>query len=178
DPNDWRVVRGDEVGARYTPLTTRNHQRVGSRERLLDVREKHRDLLRIELNALATRVLFDGNRAIGVEYQSGERLYGAHVRASQTDGAVRQVYAGREVVRGGGALNTPQLLMLSGIGPREVLDEHRIPVRVPLAGVGKRLQDRYEVAVVNRMKQPWEALKGATFSTDDRQYDEWRRRRQ
>ena len=79
DPNDWRVVSDDAIGLRYTPLTTRNHRRVGTRERVLDVAKRHPDRLKIELHALATRVLFDEqNRAIGVEYLSGERLYGAH----------------------------------------------------------------------------------------------------
>ena len=78
DPNDWRVVERDETGARYAPLTTDNYQRVGARERLLSVAKQYPDRLRIELNALATRVLLDDrNRAIGVEYQKGERLYSA-----------------------------------------------------------------------------------------------------
>ncbi len=57
---------------------TDRHRRVGTRERLLDVAARHPDRLRIELNALATRVLFDAdNRAIGVEYLKGEHLYRA-----------------------------------------------------------------------------------------------------
>ena len=131
--------------------------------------------LTVETHALATRVLLDGNRrAVGVEYQQGERLYRAHPAASATDGLTRQARARREVILAGGAFNTPQLLMLSGIGPRDALGEHDIPVLVPLAGVGGNLQDRYEVAVVYRMKKPWEALDGATFSTSDPQYREWR----
>jgi choline dehydrogenase len=174
DPNDWRVVERDEVGARYTPLTTENHQRVGARERLLAVAKQHPDRLRIELNALATRVVLDDrNRAIGVEYQKGERLYGAHPSASAAAGETRMATARREVILAGGAFNTPQLLMLSGIGDADVLGKCRIPVRVPLSGVGRNLQDRYEVAVVNRMKKPWDTLSGATFSTADRQYREW-----
>ena len=70
DPNDWRVVSDAAIGLRYTPLTTRNHQRVGARERVLNVAQRLPDKLTIQLNALATRVLFDAsNRAIGVEYQ-------------------------------------------------------------------------------------------------------------
>ena len=65
-------------GLCYTPLATDRHQRVGTRERLLDVAARHPDRLRIELDALATRVLFDDdNRAVGVEYLKGERLYRA-----------------------------------------------------------------------------------------------------
>jgi choline dehydrogenase-like flavoprotein len=70
--------------------------------------------------------------------------------------------------------NTPQLLMLSGIGPRAALESHGIPVNVDLPGVGRNLQDRYEVAVVNRMSfDAWEALAGATFGRNDSQYREW-----
>jgi choline dehydrogenase len=175
DPNDWRVVERDETGARYTPLTTDNHRRVGARERLLAVAEKHR--LRIELHALATRVLFDGRRAVGVEYQKGERLYSAHPGASTAGAETRVARARREVILAGGAFNTPQLLMLSGIGDPAVLEKCGVPVRVRLPGVGRNLQDRYEVPVVNRMRQPWELLEGATFTTKDRQYRDWATRR-
>jgi choline dehydrogenase len=175
DPNDWRVVSDSAIGLRYTPLTTRNHQRIGARERVLDVATHQRDKLKVQLHALATRVLFDAaNRAIGVEYQSGERLYGADAHPSTADGPVRQVFAAREVILAGGAFNTPQLLMLSGIGPAAGLGPCGIPVRVDLAGVGQNLQDRYEVAVVNRMKAAsWEALAGATFTSSDPQYQQW-----
>jgi choline dehydrogenase-like flavoprotein len=174
DPNDWRVVQRDDIGARYLPLTTDRHQRTGSRERLLSVARQFPDRLRIELHALATRVLFDdANRAIGVEYLKGERLYTAHPRASTDAGERRVVSARREVILAGGVFNTPQLLMLSGIGDPDVLTRFGIRVRVPLRGVGRNLQDRYEVAVVNRMKKPWDVLNGSTFSRDDAQFREW-----
>jgi choline dehydrogenase len=178
DPNDWRSVARDEIGARYTPITTDNHRRVGTRERLLSVAERYPNRLRIELDALATRVIFDDkNRAVGVEYQKGERLYGAHAKASAASGLTRIAGARREVILAGGAFNTPQLLMLSGIGDPDVLGKCGIQPRVPLRGVGRNLQDRYEVPVVNRMAKPWEMLAGATFTTSDRQYDGWARQR-
>ena len=179
DPNDWRVVRDSEDGIRYTPLTTRNHQRIGTRERLLEVRDRYPDRLKIEMNALATRIIFDDRqRAIGVEYQKGERLYRADPRSSATDGERRSVYAAREVILAGGTFNTPQLLMLSGIGPRESLARHGITARVALDGVGRNLQDRYEVAVENRMKfDSWQMLEGATFTNSDPQYKEWAAKR-
>jgi len=81
DPNDWRLVRADSIGLRYAPLTTRDHQRTGSRERLLEVAAKHPERLHIELDALAARVLLDADgRATGVEYLKGERLYRAHAQ--------------------------------------------------------------------------------------------------
>jgi len=175
DPNDWRLVRENAVGVRYLPLSTRNHVRVGSRERVLEVVRNHPDRLRLELNALATRVLLDDrDRAVGVEYLSGERLYRAHARPSAQAAKRRTVRASREVILCGGAFNTPQLLMLSGIGPRDALERHGISVRVDLPGVGKNLQDRYEVSVVNRMRfDAWDVLKGARFTKEDRHYQQW-----
>jgi choline dehydrogenase len=174
DPNDWRLVRENSVGARYLPLTTRNHARMGSRERLLQTAREHGNL-KIELNALATKVLFDeNNRAIGVEYLHGEQLYRASARPSQGPGELRQIYASKEVILSGGTFNTPQLLMLSGIGPREALEPQGIKVRVELPGVGKNLQDRYEVAIVNQMNFPaWHLYKGIKFSPGDPQYHQW-----
>jgi len=114
----------------------------------------------------------------GVEYLRGERLYRAHRRASDSAGEPRVVRASREVILAGGAFNTPQLLMLSGIGPRAALESRGIGVRVDLPGVGRNLQDRYEVSVVNRMNfDHWAVLKGATFSRDDPHYEEWARHR-
>ena len=175
DPNDWRVVKKDSVGLRHVPLTTRDFTRNGTRERLLDIQRRYPERLQIILNALATRVLLDGNRAIGVEYLRGERLYRAHGKPSDAPGEAATIRATREVILAGGAFNSPQLLMLSGIGPEETLLRHGIPVRVPLAGVGRNLQDRYEIGVVNRMNfERWDAYRGATFSAGDPQFEEWK----
>ena len=178
DPNDWRLVEKNSIGLRYVPLSTNNHARTGTRERVLEIACKYPDRLRVELNALATRVLFDdSNRAIGVEYLKGQRLYRAHTRPSQETGELRRMYASREVILAGGTFNTPQLLMLSGIGPRDVLKEHEIPLRVELPGVGTNLQDRYEIAIVNRMRDDWELFKGVKFDTSDPQYHQWSKKR-
>ncbi len=179
DPNDWRLVKFNATGIRYVPLTTRGHARTGTRERLLEAARRYPDRLRIVLNALVTRVLLDQeNRAIGVEYLRGERLYRAHANPGSEAGEPATLMAAREVILAGGAFNTPQILMLSGIGPREELDRHEIPVRVELAGVGKNLQDRYEVGVVNRMNfESWDAYAGASFTTKDAQFLEWQTRR-
>ncbi len=174
DPNDWRLVRKNATGSRYTPLTTRNHGRTGTREFVLETAREHRNL-KVELNALATRVLFDENkRAIGVEYLRGEKLYRASSRPSEEPGELKRVYASKEVILAGGAFNTPQLLMLSGIGPREQLEPLGIKVTVDLPGVGKNLQDRYEIAVGNRMSFPqWHIYKGVKFSPRDPQFQQW-----
>jgi len=178
DPNDRRLLRRNADGLCFTPLSSDRHQRVGTRERLLDVAARHPDRLRIELNALATRVLFDAdNRAVAVEYLKGNRLYRAHPGASDDPGERRVVHAGREVILAGGAFNTPQLLMLSGIGPRDTLGRHGVPVRLELSGVGRNLQDRYEIGVVNRMAKPWRVLDGANFTRDDPLFADWSRYR-
>ena len=180
DPNDWRLVQQNSIGIRYPPLATRNHERIGTRDRVEEVRRKHPDRLHVELHALATRILFDGSqRAIGVEYLKGERLYRAHHDPGEGPGELRRAHASREVILAGGAYNTPQLLMLSGVGPRRELESHGIDLRVDLPGVGSNLQDRYEVGVVNRMSfDTWEVLQGATFSAGDPQYRQWQEHRQ
>jgi choline dehydrogenase-like flavoprotein len=173
DPNDWRVASDKAVGIRYLPLATRDHRRIGTRERLLDVARRFPDRLRIITGALATRVRFDGDRAAGVDYLRGDRLYGAAAGDGAAPVATETVAASCEVILAGGAFNTPQLLMLSGIGPPETLRRFDIPVRVALEGVGRNLQDRYEVAVVNRMRKPWDAYKGARFEPGDPIFEQW-----
>ncbi|MFZ2358655.1 MAG: GMC family oxidoreductase N-terminal domain-containing protein [Anaerolineae bacterium] len=94
--------------------------------------------LTVETGAHATRVLFDGKRAAGVEYLQGGELKRAH--------------ASREVVVSAGALQTPKVLMLSGIGPAAHLAEHGIDVVSDLPGVGQNLQDHVQLPVVFKRK--------------------------
>jgi choline dehydrogenase len=179
DPNDWRLVRKNSSGIRYLPLTTGRFARKGTRERVLEVAKRFPDRLKIVLNALATRVLFDDQkRAIAVEYLPGARLYRASGNPNPQPVQPVSIHASREVILAGGAFNTPQLLMLSGVGPSDELKKHGIPVLYHSPGVGRNLQDRYEIAVVNKMKFPmWDAYKGAHFTTDDPQYEDWKSRR-
>jgi choline dehydrogenase-like flavoprotein len=177
DPNDWRLVRENAAGIRYLPLTTNRHRRTGARERVLDVARRFPERLTISTHTLATRVLLDEHRrAYGVEYRRGARLYRAHVSPSKDAGEPGTVYASREVILCGGAFNTPQLLMLSGIGPRDVLRANGIEPRVELPGVGRNLQDRYEVGVVSRMDfDEWDIYRGVTFQPGDGPYVRWQR---
>ena len=103
-------------------------------------RAANRSNLDILSGALATRVLSDGRRATGVAYERGGRMHEAR--------------AAREVVLSGGAINTPQLLMLSGIGPAAQLREHGIDVVCALEGVGANLQDHPDFVVVQACRQP------------------------
>lgn len=86
-----------------------------------------RAALTVETDALATRIVLDQRRAIGVEYLNGTQRVTAH--------------AEREVILAAGVINTPQLLMLSGIGDPDDLRPHGISVAAPLRGVGRNLQD-------------------------------------
>ena len=85
--------------------------------------------------------------------------------------------ASREVILSGGAFNTPQLLMLSGIGPQAELDRYGIKHVQILDGVGKNLQDRYEVGVVHRLDRKLKSLENADFRKGDGPYVEWANRR-
>jgi choline dehydrogenase len=87
-----------------------------------------------EVRALAHRVLFEGRRAVGLEYERGGQLVRAH--------------AGREVVLAAGAFNSPQLLLLSGVGPAVELEALGIACRQDLPGMGKNLQDHQSVGAV------------------------------
>jgi len=176
DPNDWRPETEHLSGICYTPLTTRKHARMGTRERVLETADDYPNL-KLQLNALVTRVLLDeNNRVTGVEYLVGERLYRASCKPATEAGALRVARATREVILAGGAFNTPQLLMLSGIGPSDVLEKFGIQVRVELPGVGRNLQDRYEVGIVYRMKfSEWDVFKAVQFAPGDPQFAQWER---
>ncbi|KAI0400503.1 choline dehydrogenase [Xylaria palmicola] len=127
----------------YDTATAKN--RDGSKKYPLDV----------ALHTLVTKVTFDKPKsscgkpkATGVEYLFGESLYRADPRATNKDtGRPGSVRATKEVIVAGGAFNSPQILKLSGVGPKEELEKFKIPVVVDLPGVGTNLQDRLEVSV-------------------------------
>jgi 4-pyridoxate dehydrogenase len=99
-----------------------------------------RSNLDVMVNAFATRITFDGRRAVGIEYLH--------------DGEQHVARAEREVLLAGGVVNSPQLLMLSGIGDPAELREHSIDVRAPLPAVGKNLQDHISASVEYRRRTP------------------------
>ncbi|MEA3464694.1 MAG: choline dehydrogenase [Thermodesulfobacteriota bacterium] len=100
---------------------------------------KNRENLTVKCHAMATKILFEGKKAVGVEYTRR--------------GKTHYVYAS-EIISCGGAINSPQLLQLSGIGNGKELQEHGIEVVNDLPGVGENLQDHLELYVQYACKQP------------------------
>lgn len=101
---------------------------------------RSRKNLEISLHSLADGIVFEGNRAAGIRFTKGDRKIEARAR--------------REVILSGGPVNSPQLLMLSGIGPAEDLKEHGIEVRKNLPGVGRNLMDHLEFYFQQECTQP------------------------
>lgn len=176
DPNDQRLMDADASSLCVPPMSSLRHARTGPRDLLLAVQKRYPDRLTIRTNALVTRVQIDpgSRKASGVLYREGVRLYQAASLPHGVAGQETFAAATREVILAGGAFNTPQLLMLSGIGDPQHLAEHRIALVKGLPGVGRNLQDRYEIGVVNRMRRPWKALRGAEYRVGDSQYRRWR----
>ncbi len=96
--------------------------------------------LTVKTHALATKILFEGKRAVGIEYRTGN--------------TTNRVMARREVILAGGPINSPQLLKLSGVGPAAELKQHGIEVVHDLPGVGENLQDHLECYFQVACKQP------------------------
>jgi choline dehydrogenase len=166
DPNDSRNSAHSPEGLAFTPLAIAKGRRNGPREYLRKTRDAYLGKLTIQLHALATRVLFEGTRAVGIEYLDQAHIYKADPQAvaDPSSASRKQARASREVIICGGAFNSPQLLKLSGVGPREELERFRIPVVADLPGVGENLQDRYEVGVISRFAKDFKLLGGATFA--------------
>jgi choline dehydrogenase len=158
DVNHPSVAAGD-IGTFLTPMHAKNNKgkttRSTAREYLLETCQKHPDKLFILTGALATKILIRHRVAFGVEYMAGKRLYRAEKNFNADEQPEKLVcFARNEVIISGGAFNTPQLLKLSGIGPAEELAKFGIEVVKDLPGVGTNLQDRYEIYITAKLKQP------------------------
>jgi choline dehydrogenase len=128
-----------QEGVGYHQTTTRNGRRCSTAVGYLRP-AMTRPNLRVVTGALAEKILFDGVHATGVAFrQGGER---------------RTARAAREVILCGGAVNSPQLLMLSGVGPQQELAGHGIPVVHHLPRVGRSLQDHYSAPIKLRCREP------------------------
>jgi choline dehydrogenase len=201
DPNDLRTPSFSREGVFYLPFATERGWRISVRNLLYAALQpkppKPNEPLKpdpppkldIRTHTLVTRVLLEDvppesserPRALGVEYMQGARLYRADPRADAAapEPARRILRARREVIVAAGAFNSPQLLMLSGIGPKDELERHKITLRVERPGVGRNLQDRYEVTVVSKTKTEFALTRGATFRVPapeehpDPQFSDW-----
>lgn len=137
--------------------------------------------LDIKTRCLATQILFektgDTPRAIGVEFFEGQSMYKADPRYDPTRAGIKKrvlVSATGEVVVSCGAFNTPQLLKLSGVGPKQELEKFSIPLVADLPGVGRGLQDNYEFTVISESDEQFSALKNASFGiAGDSVFEEW-----
>jgi choline dehydrogenase len=158
--SDLGIARNDDFngptqeGAGYLHLTTRNARRCSAATAYLRP-ARSRANLTVETNARVTSVLFEGRRACGVRY----RKAGTEVRA----------HAGREVILAAGALLSPQLLQLSGIGPGAALQRLGIPVVADLPGVGANLQDHLALRFLYKCTKP--------VTTNDELKNLWRKAR-
>jgi choline dehydrogenase len=144
---------GQEAGVPYSPdlngatiegvglyqINTRDGFRMSASRAYLWPARK-RPNLRVETDALATRILFEGKRAVGIAYEQR--------------GQVHEARAGQEVILSGGSINTPQLLQLSGVGPEEVLRSSGIEVLHHAPAVGRHLQDHLCYDYIFRSKAP------------------------
>jgi choline dehydrogenase len=128
----------EQEGCGTYQVTIRNRRRASTAVTYLRPAMK-RPNLKVELRALAQRLLFDGKRAIGLEYRQ--------------DGQIRRARARREVLLAGGSLQSPQLLQLSGVGPAGLLRHYGIDVAHDLPGVGENLQDHIGCKVVYKVKK-------------------------
>jgi choline dehydrogenase-like flavoprotein/predicted acylesterase/phospholipase RssA len=158
-------------------------RRGGLREYIMKTRRDRPEHLVLARGVHVTKVLFDDAakppRAIGVDGVRGKHLYRASPRHQSAAGETVRYFvrSGGEVILCGGAFNTPQLLMLSGIGDEQELRRFGIAKRVHLPGVGRNLQDRYEVGVVSKLRSDLKSLATLSFDPDDpndRLLAEWR----
>lgn len=130
---------GDTEGFALPDLTIRRGRRAGTSQAFLRA-ARRRPNLTIRTGAQATRIIIDRGRATGVEYVAAGRR--------------QEAKAAREVILSGGTLASPQLLMLSGVGPADHLRRHGIAVLADLPEVGRNLQDHICVPMTFRAKQP------------------------
>jgi choline dehydrogenase len=127
----------EQEGVGYSQMTRGGRFRASTAQTFLK-QARGRANLRIETHAIATRLLMEGARCVGVEFAQG--------------GILRRVRAAREVILSGGSINSPHLLQISGIGPADHLRSLGVEVLRDLPGVGANLSDHYTVRLVHRMK--------------------------
>lgn len=160
-----RDINGEnQEGVSWYQLTVKNGQRNSAAVAYLHPAMK-RPNLRVETRALASKVLIEDRRAVGVAFIQ--------------QGVTRTARARKEVILAGGAVNSPQLLQLSGVGPGALLQQLGVPVVKDLPGVGENLQDHYMIPMQWRLKPGVlsvnELTRGARFAGEIVKYAVLRR---
>jgi len=130
---------GNSEGVGYYQLFTRKGLRCSTAVAYLRPAESRANL-RVEVNAQATSLILEGKNAVGIRYRQ--------------NGQIHEAFAGREVLLTAGALQSPQLLQLSGIGPRDLLARHGIDVVHHLPGTGENLQDHLQIRLMYKVAKP------------------------
>src|ERR1019366_1231336 len=138
----------DQEGLGSYQVTQKNGERWSAARGYIHPFMATRSNLRVETQAQATRILFEGKRAVGVEYRQGKEL--------------RQIRARREVIVSSGTFQTPQLLMLSGVGDSAALAKHGIATTHHMPGVGQNLQDHPDFIFAYMSDSPY--FTGMSFS--------------
>lgn len=184
DPNNRaNPARDSTEGFFQVPLTMDQGERTGTYKLIRETIDGGYPLT-VQTNTFVTKLTFSNStttnstqpRATGVEYQQGQYLYKASPLSIQNNKPkAGSATATKEVIVSGGAYNTPQLLKLSGIGPKEELKKFNIPVIKDAPGVGKNLQDRYEVPVTVQHEKEFNVLSGCTFdqTENDKCLSQW-----
>lgn len=178
DPNG-ASGRDSREGFYQIPLIQENGKRVSVRDRIVDTVDGGFPLT-VRTNTHVTRIVFDTTgatpRATGVEFLEGKHLYRASPLsgASGTPGSAR---ARKEVIMAGGSYNSVQTLKLSGVGPAAELNRFGISVVKNVPGLGKNMQDRYEVPVNAKHPNNFPILDGCTFDAkpQDECYSRWQK---
>jgi choline dehydrogenase len=135
ETSDFNTGSGEGVGP-YHVIQRNGVRSSAARAFLKPVRGRAN--LRLRTHALTTRILFEGRRAVGVEYRH--------------HGMLKQAHASGEVIVATGSIKTPQLLMLSGIGPAAHLADHGVPIVLDRPGVGANLQDHLQMLLTYRLE--------------------------
>lgn len=147
---------GEQHGCGFYQVTIRNGRRSSASKAYLS---NKRDNLTVQTGCKVLRIIFEGKRAVGVEFiKNGEK---------------ETVYSKKEVIVSAGAFGSPHLLLLSGLGPKEDLKEHGIPVVKDLPNVGQNYQDHIEMSLIYKLKGAfsydkykklqWQAVAGLQF---------------
>jgi len=147
-----------QEGVGYYQINTKDGKRMSAARAYLHP-ARHRSNCHVESNAQVTRILFENKRATGVEFNQ--------------KGVTKQVTARREVILSAGAINSPQLLQLSGVGSETILRQHNIPIVHSCEAVGRNMQEhlacthyyRSRVPTLNNQLSPWwgKALAGIQY---------------